>query len=343
MAAWSTVVWMNKDMPVVRVVNHGVAGCYRSSFWDNTNKRYLSGVVKSTVTGATAISAAAHAGGALTAGETLAARVAPPNFNAINDYEYKNAGIDLGSVTAINPAYTNICAVNYGIPGPSAQINEDGTIVYTVVDLELASNDFTDIVTSADVTVTGDVTATTGTNYDPYADNGGIAYAMPLAVGPLASKYFYVGGAALGPWGMIAAAIAGNYTAFVVQIQSIVTQYIPGPSGRLYTPMLHIKNPAQPGGQPLANWELPMPTHRKSTNTISELDPNSRGYTYVFAANAGSGNTIDANAVQIASLDVGVVGNSAYNLCNVGIVLPPGADGTAAATVNYKVKTNAGL
>lgn len=259
-----------------------------------------------------------------------------PNLNAITDSQYFNAGVDVSPAGSLSPGYKNICAINYGRPGPSAKVNGDGTIAYTTIDLALSSNAFTDIKSDMDVTVAGNLTATTGTNYNPYADNGGTAYTLNLVNGPLASKYFLSAGY-LGAWGMIAAPIATNYTALVLQIQSIVTQYIPGPSGRMFQPTLQISNPAQPGGQRLADWAMPIPAELKSTNTLSD------NYTYVFAVNAGAGKTIDANGVQVGSVDIGVTGNSAYNLCNIGVVLPPGADGTAAATVAYKIKTNAGL
>src|SRR4051812_45249638 len=109
---YSVTVRMNKDMPVARIVPQGVAsqGLRVTDFWDNTNKRWLSGVVVSQVTGSSAITWAAHSGGAAVATETLAGRIAPPNFNAINDYEYKNAGVDVNANAAFtSPAYKNIC------------------------------------------------------------------------------------------------------------------------------------------------------------------------------------------------------------------------------------------
>jgi hypothetical protein len=42
-------------------------------------------------------------------------------------------------------------------------------------------------------------------------------------------------------------------------------------------------------------------------------------------------------------VDIGVTGNSADNLCNIGVVLPEWADGTTAATNAYKIKSNTGL
>jgi hypothetical protein len=347
MAAWSTVVRMNKDMPSVRVVPQGVSGCRVTDFWDDTNKRWKSGVVVSTLNSGTTndISWAAHSGGAAVATETLAAVIAPPNFNGANDSDYRNSGLDVNAVAVMNPSYKNACAVNYGRPGPSAEVQADGTIVYTAVDLTLSSNALTDIRSDLDVTVAGTLTATTGTNYDPYADNGGtISKSMTIAAGPLASKYFYSDGTALGDVGLIAAPIAANFTALVLQIQSIVTQYYPGPSGRMYQPVLRIQNPqGQPGAQRLLDWQLPITLSCKSTNTISEVAPWMRGFTAVYAVNAGSGKTVDANGRQMASLDVAVVGNSAYNLANCWIELPNGADGTAAATVAYKIKSNTGL
>jgi hypothetical protein len=38
-----------------------------------------------------------------------------------------------------------------------------------------------------------------------------------------------------------------------------------------------------------------------------------------------------------------VTGNSADNLCNIGVVLPDGANGTAAATIAYKIRSKTGL
>jgi hypothetical protein len=324
MASWSFTGRMDKNRPVLRVTPDGVTGCNLRDFWDDTNKRYKSGVVVVTITSITLSTADGFGGTAAatyTTGETLAVAIQPPNYNALNDTQYLNSGVQVasGAVLSGAPLYKNVIAVNYGVPGPSATLNPDDTIDFTAIDLVLSSNAFTDITSTFGVVVAGTLTFT---EYSPYADTGGTAYELDLTNGPL--SYINLAQSYAGAWGMIAAPIQAGYAAIVVQLQTLTSGYIPGAAPDMTQPSLTVSNPAQAGGQQLANVRRPIPMDAKKTFTFVD------GYTYIFGVN---NNLIDANGVQIGSVDIGVTGNTAYNLCNAGV---QSGRGTATAKLAYK-------
>jgi hypothetical protein len=311
MASWSQTVTLDKNRPSIRVVPDAVTGCKLRDFWDDTNKRYKSGVMVVTVTSIT------WTGGAT--GETLSISVQPPNYNALNDtqaiYTPDAAAHAWGGTT-----YKNVAAVNYGRPGPSAVLEPDGTITLLAVDLALASNAFTDVASTVVVTVAGTATFT---EYSPYAAVGGTAKEIDLTAGPLSYVYLTAGSA--GAWGMVTQDIMTGYGAVVVQLDSLVTGLIPGTVGG--GAQFQLTNPAQAGGSPLAALDQPVPRAAQKTTAFAD------NYTYVFAVN---NNLIDTNATQ-----VGTPAGTAYNLCNAGVQAAGGNDGdTATAVLSYHLATH---
>jgi hypothetical protein len=337
MATWSATARLDKNSPSVRIIpDLAGTGTNLIDWWDETYRRYKSGVVKVTVTSIALSDAAAGpsgnpyyagSGGAnYASGETLAVAIQPPNFNALNDTQYLNSGVAVaaGTILSGSPLYENVCAVNYGRPGPSATLGPDGTIQFTAIDLALASNALTDIQSAFTVTVSGTLTQTI---ISPYADIGGTAYAIGLCNGPLAAQRFQ-SFPYRGQWGMIAYPAAAGYASVAVQLQKVTSVYFPGVAPDALGPALTVSNPAQAGGQTIANLNLTLPMAGLQTNNLAD------NFTCIYALNNG---LIDANGVRLTSADLGLDGNIAYNLLNCGLDLPNGSQGSAAAVLNYKI------
>lgn len=362
MASFAVTGRLDKDKPNLRFVpdNGAASQLVGTNLWDwfdETNRRYNSGVVSVTVTSIAAADGNAGptggifyntgGGSTLTGSETVQIGIQPPSFNALNDGQYVNSGATVqATILSASPIYKNICAVNYGMPGPSAFLSwPDGTISFTAIDLALSSNALTDITSAFTVTVSGTLTATgysTRTNYDPYADNGGTAYTLDLVSGPLSAKLFLAaaaggGGPYQGKAGVIGCPVQSAQSAVVLQLTNVTTVYIPGAGGPPSRwPRLMIQNPAQAGGQRICNVNLPICLEGQKTLVFHDA------YTWVYAINApvSGGVAVDANATQIGLVDLAAGNSPAYNLANAWIEQAPDDTGTVACVLKYKVKVN---
>lgn len=350
MAGWSATARLDKDQPSARLTPNPATGNGASlkDFWDETSRRYKSGIIKVTVDSVTLSDADAGptggvyyptgGGATYTSGETLSMSIQPPNYNPNTDNQFWNAGIQvaagaLGYAKAYNSSashYQNYTPVNYGRPGPGALIGRDGTIQYTAVDLVLSSNAFTDISSKFTVTVAGTITFTEITAYSDIGSVGGGSYTLNLCAGPLASKRF-LPNSYYGQWGMVNFPVVNGMSSVAVQVQSIATVYYAG-SRNYESPVLEITSPGQ--GQKIAQWRRPIPMTTQQTDFMVD------DWTCVFATNQKEGagpGLVDGNAVQCGSVDLGISGSTFYNLLNAGIVLPPGSDCSAAAVIKYKI------
>jgi hypothetical protein len=351
--AWSTAVRLDRNKPVARVVPDSPGnGTNIADWFDETARRFKSGYVRTTVDSVTLSDASAGPSGGIyyttgggvvyQSGETLALSVQPPNFNALTDPQVLNSGIQvvagaLGYPTKFNSntsIYESVLAFNYGRPAPSASIdNATGFIGLTAVDLALSSNALTDIQSAFTATVAG----TIGLNqsaFPPYSDlgstNGG-SYSVGICAGPLASQLFLPAGYQ-GQYALIGFPVTSSFfnEALAVQIQKITVVYFPGPTPDLQPPVLQITNPAQAGGQPIANWNIPLPMVAQQGNVLTD------NFTCVFGVN---GKLIDANGTQFGNVDLApsTMYTGGYNLLNAGIVMPPGSTGSVGVVINYKI------
>lgn len=272
-------------------------------FWDNTNKRYKSGVIITTIdkiiwTGTTA------------AGETATVTVNPPNYQEdCNDQATLRPVID--SISELDAVLKHVTAINYGMPDSSAVLNPDGTISLVDVTFYLNANNFTPIASLISVEIDY---STTFTEYSPYSGIGGTAYTANLAIGN--------GSAA--DWGMATYAAVANYAVLVVQLQTLAWNVLPGEDGGLPTPSFQLRNPARPGGAAVANYNTPLAQSAGRTLTYYDY------YTYVFAVNDGK---VDANATTVQAPS-----GTLYDLCNFGLTAPDAnSQGTVTATLTYKI------
>ena len=99
-------------------------------------------------------------------------------------------------------------------------------------------------------------------------------------------------------------------------MQKVTSVYFPGVAPDALGPALTISNPAQPGGQTIADLNLTLPMAGLQTNNLAD------NFTCIHALNNG---LIDANGVRLTSADLGLDGKIAYNLINCGLGLPNGS------------------
>src|SRR5581483_228586 len=105
---------INSDNPSARVcVTANV-----KDYWDSTNKRYKSGIVKTSIT---AISISGTVGG----GEKVDIDVWPPNYDLTSDSKAHCSPAATGAVAGFS-TFVQVTAINYGLPGPSARVEADG-------------------------------------------------------------------------------------------------------------------------------------------------------------------------------------------------------------------------
>lgn len=370
---------LNQNSPTLRFVpDNGAAtfltGTNLYDWLDVPNSRYNSGVVAVQVNSITVgdqdvgpagglYHKATHPSPVYTTSEVIAVSMNPPNYNALNDGQYINSGkaINASAGTFIAdgaPTYQNLVAVNYGLPGPSATLNADGTITFTAIDMNISSLAFGDIASDVTVTVSGALAATIGSTADathralhPYAgftaNSIGTAYTLDLVSGPLTSNPFlaaigFSGGPYQGAKAVIGCPVQSKVTQGTnqgyiasLQLTSVTSVYIPGAGGlpRRW-PRLRIQNPADAGGQPLCNVDLPLCPVAQNTKIFHDT------YTYLYAINSpvSGGVMVDANATQIGLVDINAGANSpVYNLANAWIEQSPDDTGTVAVVLKYAI------
>lgn len=125
-------------------------------FWDSTNKRFKSGLVKTSIT-------ALSISGTLGSGEKVHFTLQPAVHNPARNGKAEYNPTATGSVSGFS-TFTHNTAVNYGNLDPSAAPEPDGSITLAVVDVSLPSGDLSGSTLTATVTYTK-----TFTELSPYS------------------------------------------------------------------------------------------------------------------------------------------------------------------------------
>jgi hypothetical protein len=299
-ALMSTVLTpvLDKDTPTCRLA----IAVPTIDFWDATNKRYKSGFVH------VAVASVAFAG-TLTSGEKLALSIAPPNYrpNANGRVDDLNRSVTAGTWSG---GYDLTTAVNYGLVGPSAAQQPDGSNDLVYVDVALLGGDDGAIASSATATVTY---TTTFIEIDPYADLDGDRIDAELFVNRTDGQP---------AWGMAAVSVgSGLLGAVALQLTALESTVLAPPFA---TPAIFQAGIVPQEGPPAMRYAWPLPA------TASRVLPLADRYTWVFAANDGK---VDANATPVLAGGPGLMAN----LCNFGV--EGGADaGKVYAKLSYQTK-----
>lgn len=315
---WTGTFGMSKMRPTIRVVPFGVPWINLAEFLTGSpTPLYKSGLVFATVSNITWT-------GSPATGETLNISIQPARYNTqCNSQALYTPLVSAGAWGG--STYKNVTAINYGLPGPSAILEPDGTITYLTIDLSLASNAFTDIASSISVTVTGDLDFTPVPTTSPV---GGTTYTPQIGIGPEAAL---AGG--LPSWGMATQDLISGYLGVAVQLQSLLTRMDAGGLPRLQPTVFQLSNPKSEMGQTIANVRFPI--GQGAARQIDFMNtagpPITGGYTYLFAINDGM---VDANATPIQA-----PAGQQYNLCNFGLTQGPNSQDTVSADLTYELLT----
>ncbi len=266
-------------------------------YWDDTNKRWNSGIAKSVFTSLTWT-------GTKASGEVLKVTVQPANYQPMCNVRY----VDTPLVTAasMSSGWEHLTAFNYGVPDPSAQVENDGSITLGYVDVELPPNSASSI--QVTFVHTPDVLAAV----DPYSDLGQTPDTIYVAVGSDAN---------CASWGQINGNPSDTDSGYgAVQLKTLTTTFVgDGPA-----PTFVIGNVPQPYGNKIANVAIPL------INATSRPFTFKDNYTWCFAINSGK---IDANASPIA----GGGGTMQFNMMNLGLMTDPSnPDALASATLSLE-------
>ncbi len=291
-------VSLNKDRPSCRLA----ISVPTKDYWDDTNKRYKSGVVQ-------AIISSVAFSGTFTSGEKLALSIAPPNYrpNCHGRADDLNHAVDAGSWTT---GYLLNTAVNYGLLGPSAAPQPDGSNDLIYVDVSLIGDDSGQITSDVTILVTYTVGFTEISPYstlsttDTYTDTVALNdFSYPPAWGTVTVGSAYVS--------------SGAAAVQLTNLESHVTGDQPGGA-----PVFVAATMPQVG-QPGLNYSWQVPA------TVGRSLALADRYTWVFAVNGGR---MDAAATPVQELGSGKV-----SLCNFGLVggLP---NVKAKATLSYRTK-----
>jgi hypothetical protein len=265
-------------------------------FWDDTNKRWNSGIVQSVIDSLTWT-------GTKTVGEIVNIVARPANYQPMCNNKTEVA--PLATAAAWGGSFNHYTAVNYGVPDPSAAVESDGSLTLAYVDVELQPNSTSEIVVTL-------AHAPAVTSVDPYSDLTGTGYSLSVSLGSTA-------GDNQASWGqVIGDAIGSSDGYYVAQLNTLTTTYV----GEGVAPSFVFSNAAQPSGSRIASLNLPI------INGSSRPFTFKNSYTWCFAVNAGK---LDANASPIFPSD-----GFAYNLANYGLVADSmNSDAVATATLNY--------
>jgi hypothetical protein len=274
------------------------------SYFDLPNNRYRSGVLKMAVTGVT------WTGGA--AGESITVTIQPQNYNSGANLKatyqpLANAG------TAAIAEFDHWCALNYGQPDPSANLEDDGTINLGFVEIDLPYNTLSTIVPTVTYTVTFE-------EHSPYTAIVGTAYNSTLAIADDNPQQ----------WGMVnVTGAAGVNKVLCVQLNTLNSTVIDNMIPNDPPPQFALAN------VPSVNGMILNPINFQLSKSVSKSLTFTNAYTWVFAINNGM---IDMNGQNVQT-----PGGFVWSTLSFGLFKDPNqTDDTANVTLNYTVAlTNA--
>jgi hypothetical protein len=295
---------LNKDNPRARFL---LSYPMYPALYDASTGHWKSGYIDTRITDLTWT-------GSGNANETVRITVRPVNHNACCNEEVEYTPAGNANAWGAATAYRHVTALNYGVPDSSALVEMDQTTISLVECwVELESNDFTDILSSIDLTLTYTATQT---DIDVYSATGGTQYTNTVTLAEGAD----------GAWGMATSAeLASNvYAAITVQLLNLATTALGGPNSSSFAPMFQLSNPMIGGGQPVAQvGPFAIPFAAQKTITFEDY------YAYVFAVNKGKINE-NAVLVTLPSSDV-------YNVCTFGLTGRARKDDIATAALTYTI------
>lgn len=276
-----------------------------SDYWDQTEKRYRSGIIVTTISDI-------NWTGTEDAAEEMDVVVQPPNYHpgCHNRSHYEPA---MNSNTWNDGmAIVFVTALNYGMPGPSARMEGDETITLVEATLEMPAG--TESSVAATMTFNN-----VFTEFSPYASlTSGTAKTATLTMEPEEDQV----------WGMISHDVSsGSEGCVIVQLTSLVTSVLEGfPPGDVM-PMFSLNNTPQTGGQSIAGVNHYLPNSAGRTRAYRDM------YTYIFGLNDGK---IDANGTPLKMPGLSA---NIYSLCNFGFQKVSGLNtAEVSGTLSYLVR-----
>lgn len=295
MAVTVTSPTLDVDYPIARLA----AVANQSMFWDKTEKRYKSGILVTTISDI-------NWTGTEVADEVATVTVQPPNYNpACHNKSYYQPDVN-NDTWNDGMSIVLVTAINYGWPGPSARMEQDGTITLNEALIELPPGTESSVV--ATMTYNN-----VFTEYSPYSTlSGGSSKSATMSIAAESED----------AWGMISEdESAGSEGAVIIQLTSLVTSVLEGfpPGGT--PPSFELQNSPQLTGGTLASVEFVLP------NTVGRTNVFENNYTYLFALNDGK---VDANGRPIHLPSQAKI---LYSLCNFGITKPFGVNSMSVTGV----------
>jgi hypothetical protein len=283
-----------------------------ASVCDSTNRRFRCGVWKVQITALTA-----SAG--VQAGDTLRATIQPANYDPLcNDQVIQETiGAGGGTTVALGAEYDHVVAINYGLPGPSAVMEKDGTITLAVIDLELMTTNL-ELASSIIATATATVTFTEVPAYGGMSSP--TARTASLAVSPQNEAN----------WAMLSVDQPGSPSTYfgyaAIQLSSLTSSLTPDSMPSATPTALTITTVPQMYGQLMTVCSYPLPKSQGRSKTFADF------FTRVFAINKGK---IDGNATGVYQAGRAT---PIFNLMNCGLTKDASSTDLAVAGLSYAEK-----
>lgn len=278
-------------------------------YWDETNQRPKSGYFNITVTALTWTGTGTGSYGSERVDITIGHPIANTAHNTLHEHNVAFSAAGIGSVTHVfNTAW------NYGVPGPSARVNADGTVA--LIDAEISLEEGVD----TEVTTLAPALGYTLNfiEYNPHIDlstafNMGSEMNMPLSVNEDKRT----------AEGVVKAPVVSDTKACVLQFSSLtVSSYKDNILRDESSVSLQITTAPSGGTFPSV-----MAMHGVSNAATSSL-PYRDGYTLVIAKND---NKYDANATVYSI-------NEDTCVAVAGVTMrQSGGDDSCTATLNYYI------
>lgn len=264
----------------------------RSVFYDQTNKRWRSGILDCIISAVTW-------SGTKEAGEYVHAEVAPPNYDPVANVKTTYDKLTTDATLGSNLGCRHVLDINYGEPDGSCWSEGDGTITILSVDIELPAGTTSSIIPVMTYTAEFSEYPTTSPISDVIT---AVSYSGSLQLGEK--------GAA--DWGMVTQdQLSSAYGAVVVQFTSITSSVVEQFPGGTPSPIFQVSNSPRNLGRSLYSPNYALPKSQGRTKYLSDW------YTYVFAMNNG---LISVNATPVS---LPTLSKTVWDLCNFGITKEP--------------------